>query len=345
MTVFDLIKDGGPAIRYRARRDLLGEEVSPEETAECLREIEAMEPVQRVLSWQREDGFFGERMHTAPTGDKAWAHEGAVRYLMELGFPASYPPLAQGLSVLLQSGWEKEFNQSPAAIAFGYPITRAALFAQAGLDEQDFVAEWVERSLGKFRTLAEAESYGALAVPRRGGKIWAFLPGKDIPTVYDLRVLAYTDSWRSRPNIAAVRKAFSNLFRWLPLPPTYISHRGQMVAPLGSLAFAVNCPPDAQNGFWWLHLYELMARADALDQTSPFRKVLDALEFDPAGTDAWFRQSYKKLGFTGWSGYSGLALEESWRQKPSRYRDFVFRLLLIRHIAERRRHHGCSGGR
>ncbi len=229
------------------------------------------------MEWQNDDGYFGIRLHTAPTGSIIWPHEGCVRYLLEMGVQLDFKPLQKALSILLVSGWQKEGTDSKAAQAMGFEIIRASLFAQAGLHQYDFVHEWVEAALKAFRYVAEADSYSDIAIENKKGK-FVFLNNKYIPTVFHIKMLAYTDMWRTEDNQKMLAVAFEKLYGWLPLPPTYIKAGSQLVAPLGSIIHSINCKYSEQYGFWLFHFHELAARMGMLSKKSPFRKNFDLVD-------------------------------------------------------------------
>lgn len=191
-----LINSHCPSIEYRIRKEILTEYLSDNEVNEYQRNILNSSKVSQILEWQNNDGYFGTRLHTSPTGSIIWLHEGCVRYLLETGVQLDFKPLQKALSIMLASGWQKEGTNSKAAQAIGFEIIRASLFAQAGLNKYDFVHEWVEAALQAFGYIAEADSYSDIAVKNKQGK-FVFLGNKYIPTVFHMRKLAYTDTWRT----------------------------------------------------------------------------------------------------------------------------------------------------
>lgn len=329
-----LLDDSCPAIAYRTRTEILQERLSEREETEYRKMILSSPRLCRVLEWQGTDGYFGTRLHTAPTGSPVWPHEGCVRYLLEMGLRPDYEPLQKALQALLVPGWQKEGTGSRAAEAMGFEIIRAALFAQAGLTGYDFVQEWAGEALNAFRTLAGAESLCDIAAENRHGKL-VFAGSRRIPTVFHLRVLAYTSAWRTAENKRMLAAAFEKLYRWLPLPQIYIKAGSQLVAPLGNIAMPLNRGPAEPYGFWWLHFHELAARMGMLGKGTPFRKNFDLV--DGARLEqlaGGLTRAAQRRGYTGWGPYSGLALQDEWKSKEARIADLTFRLCLTRHYAD-----------
>lgn len=322
-----LIEEGCPSIAYRVRKEILEDDISEQEYINYQKLIYAEPKVQTILSWQNPDGYFGTRLHTAPTGSKIWTHEGCLRYLIEMGL--SNENVKKALDVMLYPAWGKECENSRAASTFKYELIRASLFARAGIQNDEVVSKWVEDAVQGFQNIANAGKYNDLVVERRDGKL---VYKKDIhtPVIYHLRILAFTDSWRTEENLKMMKTAYENLYHWLPLPPTY--HMSKYpVAPLGLVSAPVNQNFSNDLGFVWIHFYELSARMGMLGKESPFRKHFEELKEHVLKQDEQFDKYTKdKNGsYIGWSGYSGSALEGNGETQQERMRDFMFRVLLI----------------
>ncbi|MCL1807466.1 MAG: hypothetical protein FWG31_07170 [Oscillospiraceae bacterium] len=328
-----LIQNACPSISMRTREEIRKERISKEKKKEYKQAILSGEKINLVLNRQTPDGYFGTRFHTASSTSKDWPHEGCVRYLLEMGLGLDCNPLKKALDALLVPGWNRECKGS-AADAFGYGMIRASLFAQAGLHDHDFVREWTESALQGFRNVAEASDYGDIAVPYKGKVVFA--EGKYLPTIYHLRILAFTDGWRTPENITMMEKAYQNLYEWLPFPPTHIKAKHQLVAPGGNIAGAFNQNIDEGLGLWWFYFYELSARCGMLGTESPFYLHLLVLIESLNKTNGFFTEKYNRRGYDVWSGYSGLALEDSWVKHERRRRiyDLTFRCALIDAISK-----------
>ncbi|MCM1245821.1 MAG: hypothetical protein NC293_09290 [Roseburia sp.] len=326
-----LLGSNCPSIEYRTRKEILNEPLSDNEVNECQKKIWSSPKVHQILEWQNRDGYFGTRLHTAPTGSKIWPHEGCVRCLLEMGVQLDFKPLQKALDIMLVSGWEKEGTDSKAAQAIGFGIIRASLFAQAGLIKYDFVHEWVEAALQAFRYVAEADSYSDIAIENRKGK-FVFLGNKRIPTVFHMRMLAYTDMWRIEENQKMLAIAIKKLYEWLPLPPTYIKAGSQLVAPLGNIIYPINGGYNEKYGFWWFHFHELAARMGMLNEESPFRKKFDLVDGTQLERIAGnLARASQRTAYINWGAYSGLALNDDWKSIQNRILDLTFRLCLAKH--------------
>lgn len=324
-----LIKEGCPSIAYRVRKEIRQDELSGKEDTEYQNLIYSEPKVQKVLAWQDPDGYFGTRLHTPPSRSKVWAHEGCVRYLLEMGLAKENETLRKALEVMLCPGWGKECENSRAAEVFKYGVIRASLFAQAGLSDYEFVSGYVEDALYGFRCITEAENYTDLVYEGAGGRL-IFKEGNFIPVIYHLRLLAFTESWRSEENLKMIELAYRKLYEWLPLPPIYYKAKSYPVAPLGTICWPLNQDFSGAFGFFWLHFYEMSARLGMLGSGSPFRKHFERLKEVLLKQNGSLNEfAIKKEEYIGWSGYSGMALEGDWKVRQQRERDFMFRVLLI----------------
>jgi hypothetical protein len=88
-----LLKSAEPAIRLLARRDLLGEDIQPEESVEAL----SGHMVRALLSSQKGDGGFGVHPYRKWTG----AHWRLIS-LVELGIPSMEPRAVAAANTVLQ---------------------------------------------------------------------------------------------------------------------------------------------------------------------------------------------------------------------------------------------------
>lgn len=325
-----LLNEGSPSIAYRVKKEIKQEKLSKEEEQNYLDLIYAEPKVQMVLSWQNQDGYFGTRLHTAPSRSKVWTHEGCVRFLLEMGLTKECEKVRKALEVMTCPGWGKECENSRAAQVFKYEMIRASLYAQAGCQNDKIISKWVNDALTGFRHIAEAECYEDMVYESKDHKL-IFKGDKYIPVIYHLRILAFTEFWRTKDNLEMLRTAYNKMYQWLPLPPIYYKSKGQLIAPLGNICGPANQNFKDEYGFFWFHFYELSARMGMLDSDSSFRQHFEELKkrIWEYGDKASELQIKRKDAYTGWSGYSGLALESQWQRPMQIMHDFMFRVMLI----------------
>jgi hypothetical protein len=317
------------AIVLRTKTEINHETLNPGQRNDLIKKMSEGKMMQKILSWQMEDGYFNERMHTPVSNSKTWSQEGCIRYLMEMGLTIEDEPIKKAFPAMLKSDWGKELTatKSVAAEEFGYGVIRAALFAQAGLHYYDFVKYWIDISLKAFRCILEVEDYHELLEVYRNK--FVFKAGIQLPNIYHLRILAYTQSWRTRSNMEMLQKAYEKLYQWLPLPAIYIKAKSQLVAPAFTIAQSYNKDLPYEEAFLWLQFYELSARMRMLDVGSPFYQHFHHLVEEIVTNGEEILDKVNKRGFFTYSGYSGLALSDDWRSKEQKRDDLMFRLRLI----------------
>jgi len=325
-----LIKNACASISMRAQEEIMNKKLSKNDKQKYINKILESKKINLVLSWQTNDGYFGTRLHTPSSNSKIWSHEGCVRYLLEMGFSYDFIPLKKSLDVLLRNGWEKEFIGSKAGDVLGCGIIRASLFSQAGLHNYDFVHEYVKNALISFENIATAKRYDDIAIPYKDKHI--FINGKNLPVVYDFRILGYTYEWKTKENMEILSQAYKKLYKWLPFPSTYIKAGSQLIAPFGHIALPYNSDFNGAIGFPWFDFYELSARMGILTFKSPFYKHFLNLLENTLVTKGEIFDIINKKGYVTWSSYSGLALEDNWTKKQKKINDLLFRCCLIESI-------------
>jgi hypothetical protein len=227
----EYLKHPCPSIQLRIKKEIAKENPTVKDKRKFEKLILQGNTINTILNWQMPDGYFGARLHTAPSNSKVWPHEGCVRYLLEMGLSAKFKPLKNALHIMLKDGcWEKEFKDSKAGEVLGCGIIRASLFSQAGLHTYDFIENYIKNALSSFEIIAKAKSVSDMIIPYKDKNI--YVNGKCLPAVYDFRILAFTFSWRTESNIEMLKKAYKNLYKWLPFPLAYIKAGSQLVAPL-----------------------------------------------------------------------------------------------------------------
>lgn len=330
-----LIENACPSIKYRIKNEIIKENITDQEKIEYYQLIGKSPIVNKVMASQTESGYFSNRFHTPVSNSKIWSHEACVRYLLEMGLDLSFQPLKKAFDALLLEDWKKECT-GKAADLFGVESIRASLFVQADLNDYPFVENEINNALAGFRYLDEAKRLSDLIIPYKDKQI--FVEGKYLPNIYHLRILAFSKKWRTPKNIELISSALKKLYQWLPIRPTYIKYKSQLVAPAGTIAFAFNKDLDQIDprlAFWWFTFYELIARMGVLTEDSPFRKHIEHLISSVMSSEGFFLDRFDKKSFINWSGYSGMALEDDWKTNQKRINDLTFRVYLIQSLIDK----------
>lgn len=329
-----LVEDACPSIAFRIRSEVLGQPGSSEKMVELHAQILQDPIVLDVLNWRQADGWLGWDFH----GTKGI--EAGIRILCEKGVQHNHPVLADALNALekyterLDRGIVK-VGRLVDEMGLGGPLLiRATVFAYAGIEDKTFVQEQIEKALVAFAFVSPQNSIADIAEEYRGKLV--FKPSVQWPSIYHLRLLAFTRHWRTEKNRMMIAKAVRRLIELSPLPDIYIRNKSQLIAPASFCMHNFNLEMDQMDdAHWmmWFHRMECLARLGIVSlvpelqaQVSTMKAMLDVKGF--------FIKKLTHPYFSKWGAYSGLMLEPDWRTQKNRVYDLTFRSKLILHYAE-----------
>lgn len=338
----ELLEESCASIKYRIRRDILNKKVSFEDYSE---EIMSDERVKYVLSWQNEDGFFGEVFHGGyvPYEKRKYCSTGcetAFYFLSEIGLTNENKYIKSGLQRLLKEDWNKGKGNwnlfKPEVGLYGDDRLRALSFAKFGIEDYDFIHNEIEESIDLLDRLGNVDCINEIYFQLKKHKV--FQLNKSLPEIYHLRLLAYTYSWRNELNYQKVINGIKKLIQLAPIPQIYVKYKSQIIAPAKIYPSNLNLDIEKMDfnssmGYEWFHTFELFARMgvvkeipELLLQAEKLIKILK--QGNGFFTSKVTYKRYKRFGI-----YSGLALENNWRGKKGVY-DLTFRSLLILKYAD-----------
>jgi hypothetical protein len=292
------------------------------------------EAVQAILSAQKPDGWLGQGFHGYNS------MESSLRQLSEKGLDGFQPPLSQALAVLerrtdrLDGGIGKVGAILDENGLGGSLMIRAALFAQAGLEEKPSVKDQVEAALLGFQAVLQVKSLGDLC--ESYGEKLVFRNRQRWPGIYHLRLLAFTNGWRDEASQQMVTDSIQRLVDLSPFPDIYARHGSQCIAP-ASFAMHNFAPdlPGLDDAGWmrWFHLMELLARLGVIPYINSLKSQVAWLEDYLQAGNSWFLKRLRHVSFKQWGAYTGMMLEKDWKKPQRRINDLTFRSLLILHYA------------
>lgn len=285
--------------------------------------------VQEVLSWQGDDGWLAEDFHGARS------METGIRVLCEMGVERGNPALARALEALEAAGDRLYIGiGKPGAILDelglgGSKTIRATVFAYAGIEDRAETQEQIGLALGCFRAALDARHIDQIAEPYKGGLV--FRPGAVWPSIYHLRLLAFTHGWRTPENTAMLARAARKLIGWAPIPDIKARRGSQLIAPASFALhdFGLPGPLDPAGWMFWFHRMELMARLGIIRLVPELAAQVRQMEtmLDPGGR---FTLRVNHPYFKDWGAYTGLMLERDWKAPERRITDLTFRSVIIR---------------
>ncbi|WP_066498110.1 hypothetical protein [Abyssisolibacter fermentans] len=323
------------AILLRLNRDILYRPVNVRKYKE---EIIKDKKVKTALSWQNSDGYFGTSFHGGwlPENKRiasSKAMETALRMLAEMGFDASDNFINKGLKSLLRDNFNRSWTSwdiyAPEYGLYGDDYERALLFAYFGIENKEFITREINRAIFNMKKLADLDDINDIFYIK--SNINYYVKNKALPDIYQLRLLAYTYSWRTDNNIAIINKAIQKLIAFSPIPDIYINYKGQRIAPAKILKFDFKKKfKNFTDNEWYefFTTFELFGKLGVLSINNILKDYVDELVDYINKTDGLFITQLKHKRFTVWGSYSGLMLEEKWTKK-NRVCDLTFRSLGI----------------
>ncbi len=338
MAIEQLLAWACPSIRSRIHREILGASRSAAEVSALQAQILTDEAVEAVLASQQNDGWISWAFHGYHS------MESGIRLLCEKDLDPNHPAFSRALQALqaeserLQRGIGRVGQLLDAAGLGGSLAIRAALLAQAGREEPAQVQDQLAPALAAFEAVLGGEALEDLVAPYQGKLV--FRAGVLWPSIYHLRLLAFSHGWRSADNERLLAEAIGRLTRWSPLPEVYVRHRSQLIAPASFGLHDLNPDLTAMtDAAWmiWFHRMELLCRLGVTHRIPPLAAQLRTLRQILAEGEGRFTRALSHRYFREWGAYTGLMLEKDWRRAERREYDLTFRSLLILHS------HDCRG--
>ncbi len=277
-----------------------------------------------------------------PDGWIAWSFHGyesmesGLRLLCEKGVEAGNPVVVHALSALEHGTdrLERGLGQPGRILdelGFGGGETiRAYLFALVGNEDPAFVKEQIEQALDLFRFTAQINSLTDIHEQYKSKLV--FRHGIRWPSIYHLRLLAWTKSWRTSDNNKVMAESIRNLVCLSPIPDIHVKYKAQLIAPasfcMHHFAPDMGCLSDAE---WmqWFHRMEVLSRLGVVQQIPETVQQVHELEDRLLKNHGRFTAKLNHPYFQNWGSYAGLALEKDWRSRQRRINDLTFRSLLI----------------
>lgn len=327
-----LLENSCPSRKFRIRRELLNEPVNSAENTKLQSEILKDEKVKEVLSWQKPDGWLGGKFHSGCDP------ETGVRVLTEKGILGENYIIRKALNVFKER--EDTFDDGclykvgkilDQKHFGGSKMIRAVVFAYAGVEDEDLVQKEISEAIDGFRFVLSVNSIDEVALKYKNN-ILVFKDNMKWPSVYHLRLLAFTKNWRSSENTDIILGAMKKLVNLSPIPEVKILYKSQVISPASAFMNDFNPKLEdlsAQDWMMWFHRMEMLARIGIINDIPELKKQVDYLKDYLIQNEGLFKLPLSHYYFHKWNMYVGLALEKNWRKSMARICDLTFRSLLI----------------
>ncbi len=330
-----LLTSACPSIQYRIRKEILCQSPSLPEMVGLQNQILRDEAVKEVIHSQARDGWLAWNFHGYSS------MESGLRLLCEKGVEVNRPVLAGALLALekhtdyLERGvgkFGKVFDERGFG---GAELIRAHLFAHAGKEKNPLVQKQIEQALQVFKFVLKIKSLEELYQPYRGKLV--FREGVCWPSIYHLRLLAFSQSWRTPENHKLIVRSIRRMVRLSPIPNIYVKYKSQLIAPASFCMddFAPDMNTLTDTGWMlWFHRMELLARLRVVQEIPELKRRVQVLAKMLDEDQGLFTKKLSHAYFQKWGAYTGLALEKDWRTPQRRINDLTFRSLLILHYSK-----------
>lgn len=330
-----LLDHACPSIRYRLKKEILGDIDSCEEEklqGEILEDV----LIQDFLARQNPDGWIDEDFHSEK------GVESAIRVFSEKGVLLEHPSFQGMLNELeIRADTFDKFSLFRVGKILdekgfgGSQLMRAAAFAYAGIEDKDFIQEQIEKALNKFQFVISVDKIQDITEVYKGKR--AFIKDAKWPSIYDLRILAFSKSWRCKENEEMITSSIRQLINLSPIPDILVRKGSQLISPASICMHDFNQDMNAmKDGDWmaWFHRMEMLSRLGVVKKIEELKAQVNSLVKMLDENDGLFVKRMSHYYFHKWSAYTGLALEKDWRSEKRRICDLTFRSLLILHYSE-----------
>lgn len=320
-----------PSISYRIRKEILNEDISNASMKSLQAMILNEAEILRIFSLRKEDGWLGGWFHGVDEP------ECSIRYLIEKGVEPSHPIIQDALDALIKRG--ENFDEG-SMYRVGKPLDelhlggtkliKACIFAYTGDEHYDFVIEKIEEALDVFRYICDVKNITDIYDIHKNK--FVFKAGVIWPSIYHLRLLAYTRKWRNDANKEMLIKAISNLSTLSPIPSIKLLYKNQMIAPASIYMSNFNDDMKSMNAkewMMWFHRTELISRLGIAFEVPPIKAQIEYVNKILNDNNGLFTKKLRHFYYTKWTQYLGLVLENDWKSDEKMINDLTFRCLLI----------------
>lgn len=188
-------------------------------------------------------------------------------------------------------------------------MIKACVFAYAGVENRDFIREQVQKALEGFEFVLGINNIEDIYDVYKDKLV--FKNGAKWPSIYHLRLLAYTFDWRSELSLSVVVNSIKRLIELSP-PPVKFLHKRQIISPASLLTdiFLTDINEISDKDWMvWFQRTELVSRLGVALDIPEIRKQIMQLHEQITGNNGMFPKIVAPhYYFTKWMPYLGLAL-------------------------------------
>lgn len=346
-----LVNNADPSIVLRVKKEILNCLTSKEEEV-LLGKIIDQKNVQTVIQSQKPDGWFGNCFHGQSPSLGAGMYDNmevGLRYLVEKGFSPGNEYIKKAVeSFLSREPFDPAYRIKPpkapdtdySYTACGLYLARSSVIIRAGyeyiLPQNNFID--LKHDIDySFNSFASVLNYGDVDdVIDAHRKKLCFKLGVIWPCLYDLRMLAHSQGWRTERNTNLLADSVDQLFSLSQYDEmVYTYKKGQFVGPAFALIHQqMKILEIMDEDRISLDIMELFARCGIVKQVTLLKNKYDFM-LNLIDDNLNVNIKIDKNKSHGWSPYFGFALEEDWKTNIRLQCDLLFRVLLILTFVEK----------
>jgi len=359
-----LLRNAGPSIRYRVKKQILGE-ISPEEETELQAQIMA-EPISILIAnCQKENGWLGNGFHGPNKNAGPYENqEVGTKYLAEKGVCKDNPVLQRAMEAFVTTELTdlcyrtkgKYFDEFRYA-ANGQNIIRCACIARAGYDDIIDIQPQIQLSLDSFRRVLEVDSILDITRPRKGkpcrsnpsGINYVFNDNERWPCRYHLDILAHTESWKNEENTKMLADSITKMMKsdrpeligrgansWVGYQLGTLGcfpSQGLTIKQTCLLPSPVSIEYRGRAELYNLEYIEWFARCGVVPYIPVLQEAVEEISHS-IDENGFCNIPVLEDALRGIGTYGGQQLEENWKTHTRKICDITFRALLILYYAD-----------
>ena len=331
----DMFKHSCPSIKLRSLSELLFITQDSPEIQSLRNKVLTDCRVRDILSRQKPDGWITDGFHGYG------GMEASFRLLSEMGLSRADAAMERAIDALaadsdrIYLGLAKVGRILDEFGLGGGLMIKASLLAQAEIESVPDVQSQIQVELDGFCTVTRVTSLNEVYDPYRGKLV--FRAGVNWPSIYHLRLLAYSQSWRSFENRDMLVSAIRKLIAFSPIQQIYLKHKSQLIAPASFCMHDFLPQMDSMSDadwMMWFHRMELLARLGVVQYVPQLMSQVWYLKKMIVEESGKYTKRLRHDYFRRWGAYSGMMLEKDWKIEERRTSDLTFRSYLILHKSD-----------
>lgn len=337
-----LLEHGGCSIRYRVRREIMGEPPTSGELLSLQKQIMEKPKVRKIAASRQADGWIGSELHGAP----GKGLDSSVSFLLNYGVETDAPLLKDVVNILL-AGHHSQIEDLPYRTTFkggealdaggrgGNNTIRAGILAELGEEKNPLVQNELKISLEYLRDSLTYNTIDDFSLVNKKN-IRYYKPDAHFPGSNHLYLLAQTTGWRTEKNIELFKTSFEHCYKIMEGHSHNIMFKAKshFVGPFNFKwsfhDFTMDdIYQDSYAFVWWLRNLSKLSKLGIIHQIPTLKTAYDYLYQLVLNHDIVNKQNETSLN----RFKEILSTEDNWRKKESIFCDIMFSGVIVLYYA------------